>query len=85
MGLCAVQGGKEFLAPPVHGLRLGILLHLLVFSFSLKRSIAVRNTPEWLALQQAYAVCRVQEDALRDAIDDLEQRKLGVADLGALG
>lgn len=36
----------------------------------------MKNTPEWLALQQAYVVCRVHEDALRDAIDDIKQRKL---------
>ncbi|MDO8412201.1 MAG: hypothetical protein Q7S51_00270 [Gallionellaceae bacterium] len=45
----------------------------------------MKNTPEWLALQQAYAVCRVHQDALRDAIDDLKQRNLVAADLLALG
>lgn len=45
----------------------------------------MKHTPEWLALQQAYAVCRAHEDALRDAIDDLKQRKLGAADLDNLG
>lgn len=45
----------------------------------------MKNTPEWLALQQAYVVCRVHEEALRDAIDDLKQRKLAAADLVALG
>ena len=45
----------------------------------------MKNTPEWLALQQAYAACRVHEEALRDAIDDLKQRKLVAADLDTLG
>lgn len=45
----------------------------------------MKNTPEWLALQQAYVACRVHEEALRDAIDDLKQRKLAAADLVALG
>ena len=45
----------------------------------------MKNTPEWLALQQAYAVCRVHEEALRDALDDLRQRKLVAADLNTLG
>jgi len=44
----------------------------------------MNNSPEWLALQQAYAVCCVHEDALRDAIADLKQRSLGAADLEAL-
>ena len=45
----------------------------------------MKNTPEWLALQQAYVVCRGHEEALRDALEDLRQRKLAAADLGALG
>lgn len=44
----------------------------------------MKNSPEWLALQQAYAVCRVHEDALRDAIVDLGKRRLGAADLEVL-
>lgn len=43
------------------------------------------NSPEWLALQQSYAICRVHEEALHDAIDDLRQRKLVAADLDNLG
>lgn len=45
----------------------------------------MKKTPEWLALQQAYMVCRVHEDALRDAIDDLNRRKLVATDLDTLG
>ncbi|MBI5450744.1 MAG: hypothetical protein HY940_05250 [Gammaproteobacteria bacterium] len=45
----------------------------------------MKNIPEWLALQQAYAVCRVHAEALRDAIDDLKLRKLVAADLDTLG
>jgi len=45
----------------------------------------VKNSPEWLALQQSYVVCQVHEEALRDAIDDLMQRKLVAADLDTLG
>ena len=44
----------------------------------------MKNSPEWLALQQAYGACRVHEEALRGAIDDLKQRKLAAADLDAL-
>lgn len=44
----------------------------------------MKNSPEWLALQHAYAVCSVHEDALRDAIADLERRGLGAADLGGV-
>ena len=40
--------------------------------------------PEWLALQQAYVVCLGHEAALRDALEDLKQRKLVAADLAAL-
>lgn len=39
----------------------------------------MKNTPEWLALQQAYRVCQVHEEALCDAIDDLRQRQLVAA------
>lgn len=45
----------------------------------------MKNTPEWLALQQAYMVCQVHEEALCDAIDDLKQRQLVAADLVTLG
>ena len=45
----------------------------------------MKKTPEWLALQQAYLTCRVHEEALRDALDDLKQRKLSASDLVALG
>jgi len=45
----------------------------------------VKNTPELLALQQAYMTCRAHEEALRDALGDLEQRKLSPSDLSVLG
>lgn len=45
----------------------------------------MKKPPEWLALQQAYVVCLGHEAALRDAIEDLKQRKLVAADLDALG
>lgn len=36
----------------------------------------MNNSPEWLALKQAYAVCSVHDGALRDALVDLKQRGL---------
>lgn len=45
----------------------------------------MNNSPEWLALQQAYVVCCVHDEALRDALVDLKQRRLAAADLVALG
>jgi len=45
----------------------------------------MKITPEWLALQQAYVVCQGHQAALRDAIEDLKQRKLRAADLDNLG
>ncbi|MDO8412739.1 MAG: hypothetical protein Q7S51_02995 [Gallionellaceae bacterium] len=45
----------------------------------------MKDTPEWLALQQAHAVCRVHQEALCDAINDLKQRNLVAADLLILG
>lgn len=45
----------------------------------------MKNNPEWLALQQSFMVCRMHEDALRDAVDDLKKRKLVSTDLESLG
>jgi hypothetical protein len=45
----------------------------------------VKNTPEWLALQQAYITCRLHENALHDAVDDLKKRNLAVTELETLG
>lgn len=45
----------------------------------------MNNSPEWLALQQAYRVCCVHDEALRDALVDLRQRRLTIADLDVLG
>ena len=44
----------------------------------------MKKPPEWLALQQAYVVCLGHEAVLRDALEDLKQRKLVAADLAAL-
>jgi DNA primase len=44
----------------------------------------MKNSPEWLALQQAFVVCGVHEEALLDAIVDLKQRNLTADDLLAL-
>jgi hypothetical protein len=50
----------------------------------MKQECCCENTPEWLVLQQAYMACRVREEALRDALDDLKQCKLVAAELDTL-
>lgn len=45
----------------------------------------MNNSPELLALQQAYRVCRVHDEALSDVLVDLGQRRLNSADLDVLG
>jgi hypothetical protein len=44
----------------------------------------MNDAPEWFALRQNLEVCLIHRDTLRDALDDLEQRALGAADLDAL-
>jgi hypothetical protein len=41
----------------------------------------MKNSPEWLAFQQVFAVCRMHEAALRDALEDLDRRRLTAAGL----
>ncbi|MDP2760184.1 MAG: hypothetical protein Q8O64_07220 [Sideroxyarcus sp.] len=44
----------------------------------------MKQSPEWLALQQAYSVCSEHDAALRDALVDLAQRGLTTTELDGL-